>query len=185
MITLEPFDSNDFERLIKWVDNEEILVQFGGPLFSFPLTIKQLEEYESDQQRLSFKVIDKSSKRIIGHAELFPSNDNATMKICRILIGDKANRGKGFGQQIINELLKISFLKLDKEKAELNVYDWNIEAIKCYEKVGFIMNPSKIFKSEVKGNIWTAVNMTIDKQHWENYAKTKPAPDNRFGDTAD
>jgi len=40
MITLEPFDREDFERLINWVDNEEILVQFGGPIFSFPLTIK-------------------------------------------------------------------------------------------------------------------------------------------------
>jgi len=166
MITLEPFDREDFERLINWVDNEEILVQFGGPIFSFPLTIKQLEEYKNDKQRLSFKVVDQSSKIIIGHAELFPSDDNKTMKVCRILIGDKKNRGQGFGQEIINELLKISFLKLDKEKAELNVYDWNISAIKCYEKAGFIINPGKTSKLEVKGNIWTAINMTIDKQHW-------------------
>jgi RimJ/RimL family protein N-acetyltransferase len=107
MITLEPFDREDFERLINWVDNEEILVQFGGPIFSFPLTIKQLEEYKNDKQRLSFKVVDQSSKIIIGHAELFPSDDNKTMKVCRILIGDKKNRGQGFGQEIINELLKL------------------------------------------------------------------------------
>lgn len=168
MITLEPFDKKDFERLINWVDNEEILVQFGGPIFSFPLTIKQLEEYKNDKQRLSFKVIDQSNKTIIGHAELFPSDDNKTIKICRILIGDKANRGQGFGKQIINELLKISFLKLNKEKAELNVYDWNTNAIKCYEKVGFTINPDKTFKSEVKGSTWTAINMTINKQDWTN-----------------
>jgi phosphosulfolactate synthase (CoM biosynthesis protein A) len=72
MITLEPFDREDFERLINWVDNEEILVQFGGPIFSFPLTIKQLEEYKNNKQRLSFKVVDQSNKIIIGHAELFP-----------------------------------------------------------------------------------------------------------------
>jgi RimJ/RimL family protein N-acetyltransferase len=168
MITLEPFEREDFERLIDWVDNEEILVQFGGPIFSFPLTVKQLEGYKNDKQRLSFKVVDQSNKITIGHAELFPSDDNKTMKICRILIGEKANRGRGFGQEIINELLEISFFKLDKEKVELNVYDWNINAIKCYEKVGFIINPDKIFKSTVKGNIWTAINMTIDKQHWRS-----------------
>ena len=113
-------------------------------------------------------MVDQLSKTTIGHAELFPSNDNTTMKICRVLIGDKINRGQGFGQRTINELLKISFLKPGKEKAALNVYDWNTNAIKCYEKVGFIINPGKISKSEVKGNICTAINMTIDKQHWTN-----------------
>ncbi len=98
MITLEPFDRKDFDRLINWVDNEEVLVQFGGPIFSFPLTIKQLEVYINDKQRFSFKVVDQLSKITIGHAELFPSDDKTTMKICRILIGDNVNRGKGFGQ---------------------------------------------------------------------------------------
>jgi RimJ/RimL family protein N-acetyltransferase len=166
MITLEPFDKIDFERLISWVDTEEMLVQFGGPIFSFPLTIEQLEEYKNHKKRLAFKVLEQSSKKAIGHAELFPSDDNVTMKICRILIGDKTNRGLGFGQQIINELLRISFLQLGKEKVELNVYDWNTNAIKCYEKVGFTINPGKIFKSEVNGKIWTAINMIIDKQQW-------------------
>ncbi|UEG49706.1 GNAT family N-acetyltransferase [Ferruginibacter lapsinanis] len=166
MITLEPFERTDFERLINWIDTEEILVQFGGPIFSFPLTIEQLEAYTNDKQRLSFKVVDQSSKTPIGHAELFPSDDNKTMKICRILIGDKQKRGQGLGQQIINELLKISFITLGKERAELNVYDWNTSAIKCYEKVGFTINPDKIFTSTVKENTWTAINMTIDKQHW-------------------
>lgn len=168
MITLEPFDRKDFERLISWIDNEEILVQFGGPLFSFPLTIKQLEDYTNDTQRLSFKVVDQTSKTTIGHAELFPSDDENTIKICRILIGDETNRGKGWGQKIINELLKISFIKLGKEKVELNVYNWNVNAIKCYEKVGFNINPGKTFKSQVKGNCWTAINMIIEKTHWTN-----------------
>lgn len=165
MITLEQFDENDFERLISWVDDEEMLVQFAGPLFSFPLTIEQLKAYKSDKNRHLFKVI-KSGENAIGHAELFQSDDEKTLRICRVIIGDKTKRGQGVGQQIINELLKISFIKLDKENVELNVYDWNTSAIKCYEKVGFAVNPNKRFQSEVNGSIWTAINMTIDKAHW-------------------
>ncbi|WP_214229433.1 GNAT family protein [Pedobacter sp. B4-66] len=165
MITLEQFDENDFKRLISWVDNEEMLVQFAGPLFSFPLTIGQLQEYKNDKNRHLFKVIGPDN-HAIGHAELFQSDDEKMVRICRVLIGDKTKRGQGIGQQIINELLNISFVKLDKENVELNVYDWNTSAIKCYEKVGFAVNPNKRFQSEVNGSIWTAINMTIDKAHW-------------------
>jgi len=50
------------------------------------------------------------------------------------LIGDISNRGKGIGQQVIDELLKFSFGKIGVREVELNVYDWNIAGIKCYEK---------------------------------------------------
>jgi RimJ/RimL family protein N-acetyltransferase len=166
MITLESFEKEDFERLINWVNDEETLVQFSGPIFSFPLTIIQLEEYINDKKRLPFKVIDQSNKATIGHAELYSSEDIKTIKICRILIGDPQKRSVGFGQQIINELLKIAFLELGKEKVELNVYDWNTNAIKCYQNVGFIKCQEKTFNSEVGGKVWTAINMTIDKQVW-------------------
>lgn len=173
MIALQEFEENDFERLITWLDNEELLVQFGGPLFSFPLTSEQLEVYKNEKGRLSFKVLELPGQEVIGHAELFPSDQPEVIKICRILIGDNTKRGQGFGQQVIDELLKISFLKLDKEKVELNVYDWNINAIKCYEKAGFVLNPQKTFQSEVNGSTWTAVNMTISKTHWTNYLPAK------------
>lgn len=166
MIALESFEKEDFERLIYWVTTKEILVQFSGPIFTFPLTITQLDEYINDKRRLAFKVIDQSNNVTIGHAELYHSEDIRAIKICRILIGDPKNRSTGFGQQIINELLKIAFLELGKEKVELNVYDWNTNAIKCYEKVGFMVRHDKMFKSEVDGNIWTAINMTINKQVW-------------------
>jgi len=166
MITLEQFDKNDFERLINWVDTEEMLVQFGGPLFSFPLTIEQLKAYKNDKNRHLFKVIE-SGENAIGHAELFQPEDEKTIRICRVLIGDKTKRGQGIGQQIINELLNISFVNLEKENVELNVYDWNTRAIKCYEKVGFAVNPNKTFESEMNGDVWTAINMTIEKDGWK------------------
>lgn len=165
MIKQERFDTNDFQRLINWADTEELLVQFGGPIFTFPLTIDQLYEYISEAQRSIFKVIELPSNCVIGHAELVPSENNS-VKFCRILIGDKSKRGKGLGQELINELLEMSFLQLGYEKAELNVYDWNIGAIKCYEKNGFKRNPDKVNRVEVNGNSWTALNMTVMRSAW-------------------
>ena len=60
------------------------------------------------------------------------------------------------------------FLTFNKTKAELNVFDWNIEAIKCYEKVGFVINPDKKNERRIKDEIWTAINMSIEKSMWQN-----------------
>jgi RimJ/RimL family protein N-acetyltransferase len=166
MIKLEKFNNTDFERLITWADNEEMLVQFSGPIFKFPLTTKQLEDYVKEENRLPFKVIDTASEEVIGHAEIYKSEDNLA-KLCRILIGEEKYRGKGIGEKIVNLLVKYSFEKLNVEKVELNVYDWNKQAIKCYEKSGFAINPDKINKIIVQENIWISLNMTVNKTNWK------------------
>ena len=36
-VRLEPFSEADFERLIAWSPTPEFLLQWAGPLFTFPL----------------------------------------------------------------------------------------------------------------------------------------------------
>ena len=50
MIRLEPFTNNDFLRLINWMCSERELVQFAGPIFSYPLTENQLAEYLNKEE---------------------------------------------------------------------------------------------------------------------------------------
>lgn len=166
MIKLEKFDKTDFERLIIWADSEEMLVQFSGPIFKYPLTTEQLENYLKEENSIPFKVVDTESKEVIGHAEIYKSENNLA-KLCRILIGDKKYRGKGIGEKTGNLLVKYSFEELKVEKVELNVYDWNTQAIKCYEKSGFAINPDKISQITVQENVWISLNMIITKDNWK------------------
>lgn len=165
MIKLVPFQQSDFDTLISWIDSKELLVQIAGNVFSYPLTIAQLQRYSDDKKSLSFNIVDVSKNKVIGHAEIYLSDD-ASCKLDKILIGDKSMRGKGFGQHVINELLEYSFMKLGVKKVELNVYDWNIAGIRCYEKAGFAVNKDKKNSTQVDGNEWVAINMTIDKDIW-------------------
>jgi RimJ/RimL family protein N-acetyltransferase len=157
MIKLEPFTKIDFNRLICWVDSEENLIQFAGPVFTFPLTEDQLNKYLENKNTIAFKVIETISNQTIGHCEIYQSETSA--KICRILIGEKSFRGKGFGTEIINKLVSICFEELSYNYVELNVYDWNIGAIKCYENAGFAVNPNKSKTIEVDGKLWKSINM--------------------------
>ena len=56
MIALERFNLACYKRLIGWIDSAEMLMQFGGPAFSFPLTTSQLEKSLSDKKRFAFSV---------------------------------------------------------------------------------------------------------------------------------
>ena len=135
MITLYPFTQSDFNRLIAWVDSEAILTQFAGPIFQYPLTYDQLYDYIAEPQRHAFNVLHR--QRAIGHAEIMLSEDGIA-KLCRILIGRPEDRGKGWGEQIIRVLVDVCWTKYGVKEIELNVYSWNISAIRCYEKVGFV-----------------------------------------------
>ena len=135
MITLQEFTPADFSRLIAWVSNEDMLIQFAGPIFQYPLTEKQLCHYLSDPQRRAFKVL--SGLCTVGHAEIMLSEDGIT-KLCRILVGNAEDRGKGLGEQIVRALVQRCWKKYNAREIELNVYDWNKGAIRCYEKVGFV-----------------------------------------------
>lgn len=171
MLKLEPFTKLDFTRLISWIDNLEELVQFAGPNFSFPLTTDQLEKYLADENSFSFKVIETKSNNIIGHCEIYKSETSA--RLCRILIGEKTFRGRGYGVEIVNQLLEKSFTQFNYPLAELNVYDWNISAIKCYEKSGFKINKDKTKTIFVADKPWTSLNMMITKNEWLSNSENK------------
>jgi len=161
MIELKPFKKEDFLTLINWVKNEKNLMQFAGSIFTFPLSKNQLDKYLNDLNRKAYKVVDKTSGFTIGHSEIYLNKNTA--KLCRILIGNLQYRGKGIGEKIVKELVQISFEEHHVKKIELNVYDWNIAAIKCYEKVGFSYDKGKTKTTKFKNELWTAVNMRIEK----------------------
>jgi len=161
MIKLEPFTKSDFGRIISWIENEEELIQFAGSVFTFPLTEEQLENYLETKNRFAYKVIEETSNRTIGHCEIYISDSSA--KLCRILIGEKSFRGKGLGVELVSQLLEKCFKQFNSLFVELNVYDWNTSAIKCYQKAGFKINEDKKKTIALNRKIWTSINMVIYK----------------------
>jgi RimJ/RimL family protein N-acetyltransferase len=164
-IRLEKFGTENYDELISWVGSEEMLMQFAGPLFNFPLTAQQLDISLSDRNRFAFRVVDNETNLTLGHAEVYLAEKSA--KIGRLLIARQEHRSRGLGQQIIGLLLDFSFDSFDISMVELNVFDWNTEAIKCYENTGFTFNPDKKLERKIKNETWTALNMPIHKWKYE------------------
>ena len=142
MIKLEQFGRNDFKQLIEWISDEELLMNWSGALFSFPLTEKSLEWYIEDtniagsSDAFVYKVIDTTDDRTVGHISLGGiSWKNRSARITRVLVGNQ-ERNKGYCSLIVKAALKIGFEELQFHRISLGLYDNNNAALKCYEKSG-------------------------------------------------
>ncbi|WP_299224432.1 GNAT family N-acetyltransferase [uncultured Psychroserpens sp.] len=157
MIKLETFKIEDWKHIEKWISNESELIQFAGSIFSFPIDETQIESYLSHPNRMVFKIV-HANQQPIGMAEIYLEEGHIA-KLARILIGEKTMRGKGIGTQLIDKLTKYTFNTLQKKRILLNVYQWNIGAIKCYEKAGFSKTDKPIVYIKVGHQEWATIEM--------------------------
>lgn len=162
MIKLEPFTENDFETFKSWVKSEEELFQFAGPIFTYPLTDEQLRNYINMEDKKPLKVVLNSTNETIGHCEL--NFENGNRRLSRILVGNRELRGQKIGEQIVRKMVELMFQNPEINEVDLNTFDWNKRAIRCYEKVGFQINQDKSDTMNVNGNVWTKINMTLKRK---------------------
>ncbi|WP_028979863.1 GNAT family N-acetyltransferase [Sporocytophaga myxococcoides] len=160
MITFEPFTPDDFDRLISWIENEEDLMQFAGPYFSYPLTKSQLDEYVNSKDRKPLKIKLTESGEYIGHCEL--NYTNKIPRLSRILIGQKESRNKGIGLNIVRGMIDQISQASESNVIELIVYDWNVNAINCYKKAGFYIRDNWEDIISINNKQWRAVSMYLE-----------------------
>ncbi|RHX79724.1 GNAT family N-acetyltransferase [Leptospira yasudae] len=168
MIRLEPFETNDIPLLISWVDTQELLLQFSGPVFRFPLTEDQLLENLRAVDRKAFRIIETSSNERIGYCELASINmEHGSARLSRLLIGKPEFRGKGMGRELVKLLLRICFVDLGLHRVALNVYDFNKAAIACYQNVGFQIEGLNRDTVRFGDGFWSGYEMSILRPEWE------------------
>lgn len=159
MIKLETFTINDIPVMINWNFSADELFQFGGDAFTHPLTEEQIINFMKTENSMFFKVIDTEEDVVIGVGEIVLMEDNIA-KLARIVIGERNSRGKGYGQRMMTTFVEYAREQLGREKVILNVFEWNIGAIKCYEKIGFtfVDVPPRSFKLP-NGELWYSKQM--------------------------
>lgn len=121
-----------------------------------------MEIYLANPNRTVFK-IENEKKQPIGIAEISIA-ERGIIKLARILIGEKSMRGKGIGTELINKLTEYGFNKLRAKRIALNVYSWNIGAIKCYEKAGFLKTDKPVKVVKVGHKKWETIEMEKTKK---------------------
>lgn len=173
MIELIPFDKSHFDLLIEWSPTSEFLLQWAGPGLTYPLTEDQLRLLLQSASGTSPSAYPHSARsrsdgRIIGHGELgFVDRRNLSAELMRILVGPADLRGKGYGEALVRELVRIGFRELGLHRLDLKVFDFNRSAIRCYERVGF-RHEGTLREARKQGNeYWNTYIMGLLSHEWE------------------
>ncbi|HWW40633.1 GNAT family N-acetyltransferase [Pedobacter sp.] len=155
---LKPYTSADFKLLEKWVTDEDLLLQFAGTDFSYPITRQQITVYRTAYPERNFYIA-YQDETPFAFGEIILQGSGIP-KLARILVGEPSLRGKGLGGKFIKSLVAESARLYSTKTLELLVWDQNIAAIKCYERVGFVYSPERHTMLAHKGKNYNIHKMT-------------------------
>ena len=173
MIKLEPFNAADFSQLLAWIDDERLMKEWSGSMFSFPLSEAGLTWYVEGANNLHdpdvfiYKAVDSKTSITVGHISLggISQRDRAG-RITRVLVGNTTERRRGICQGMVKALLRIGFEELKLHRISLGVYDFNQAAVNCYLKCGF--RQEGLMRDVVKhgDGYWSLIEMGILEDEW-------------------
>ena len=167
---LTKFKQKHIPEILGWIKNESEMVQWSGPIFSWPLSRKQflkhLEAAKSEPPTLyPFGLYHNGS--FMGYGELWGHYRNFKSAIASRIIVSPQSRNKGMGQWMIGKLLEFGFEELGLNRIGLGVFDFNKPAIKCYEKTGFTMEGTLRESAKVEDTYWDCHIMSILRNEWK------------------
>ena len=172
MIYLELLNESDFPQIVDWVNQEpeDFIIQWAGLTYTCPLTTEQMKLHYSngintpESEVYIYRIMDEN--RFIGTIQLrFGETREAT--IGRFLIGNAIDSGKGIGQTVLRQLVRLGFTEFKLDRLKLNVFEFNQQAIKCYENIGFqkTLFREKLYKDS-QGVWWNNYEMTLEKAEY-------------------
>lgn len=157
---LIPFQSTDFQTLIRWIIDEDTMLRFAGVGFSYPLCEKQLEDYIAKYpDRLIYLAVDETEKPF-AYGEVIPQDKNSA-RLGHLIVGESDQRGKGLGQKLIRLLNQEAQRKLEVKTMDLFLLGGNLAAERCYLKYGFRFVDND-FQITHQGTAYDILKMTIN-----------------------
>lgn len=135
-VYLSPICKDDAEIYTKWVNDASMTDNLGFTWQQIGIE-KEAEALESLAEGYNFAIIRREGNKLIGNIGFNEINQIHRNAIFGLFIGDEEDRGKGYGSESIRLLLKFGFETLNLNNVMLRVFEFNKNAIACYEKIGF------------------------------------------------
>lgn len=179
-IRFGPIDhEKDPEIEARWTQDSDFMrmmdVAAARPL-SAAMVRKQYEKLEKqmdeDKNVYYFAIRACKDDHLIGRAVIQWiewSNGNGFI---RLGIGDAQDRGKGYGSQALELLLRFAFAELNLFRLTAIVPEYNTAAIGLLKKYGFIEEVRRRRSLERDGRRWDLLTFGLLRDEWLNRSKT-------------
>ena len=170
MLCLVPFAPEHFSVLSGWFSSEADVVQWGGPMLSFPLGREQLEAMLAEADAVPPTRLCWMGERegaLVGHGQLGFDWRNGNALLSRVAVAPSA-RGQGLAAPMLRRVVRQAFARPEIKRVELNVYAGNAPAIRAYERLGFKAEGVRRSSTIVGRERWDTAIMGLLREEWVN-----------------
>jgi RimJ/RimL family protein N-acetyltransferase len=156
----------DAELLARWSRDSE----YARQLDSDPARPQSVKHAKEDVQKwmenespdnFGFMIRTLADDRLIGFIGLDGIRWTHGDSFMGIGIGDPEYRGKGYGTDALRVILRYAFTELNLHRVSLNVFEYNLRAIRSYEKAGFVVEGRERQSLNRDGRRWDLIYMGI------------------------
>ena len=149
-LQIRPLEEADIQAILKWNrnTNEAFLHQWSGyTAYRFPLTADQIRERNALPTCRLFAALQNGETVAAAEIDGLNRNEKEALSssagsddsahLCRILVSNE-KQNKGIGGVFLRELCTFCFSSMGLSRLTLRVFCFNIGALRCYEKCGFL-----------------------------------------------
>lgn len=139
LVRLRELRLEEVPLFIGWLNELETVRQIAN--FRLPLTIEQERNWlktATDADDACHFAVETLDGTLIGSCCCMELNWQS--RTCKVgwVIGNPEARGKGYGTDLIQTLLRVCFQELNLHKVSLGVFEHNERAVRLYERLGFV-----------------------------------------------
>ncbi len=116
---------------------------------------------------LSMAIHIRETDRLIGTCAFSQLDADNGSALYHITIGERDAWGKGYGTEATRLMVEHAFDRLGLHRVGLSVFEFNIRAIRAYEKVGFQIEGRAREAIYRDGRFWDEVHMSILQPEWQ------------------
>ena len=137
-IYLSPMSVNDYQKYTAWVNDETLSRGIGN--IRMLICEENEKEWISNQDKAgiySFAVINKENNELIGNYGLEVKDQYSKRFHIGGFIGEKDNRGKGYGTEALMLVTKFAFEILNANTIFSSIFSFNEASLKSAKKAGY------------------------------------------------
>ena len=169
-IRLRAPEREDIPRFVNWLNDPEIR---HGLLLYLPMSIAEEEnwfdqmlERPAVEHPLVIEIKKEHDWYAVGNCGVHNIDWRCRSAEVGIFIGEKQIWNQGYGTETMRLLLKHGFETMNLNRISLDVYANNLNAIRSYEKAGFILEGRKRQAMYLDGDYVDILLMSVLRAEW-------------------
>ncbi|MCJ7715403.1 MAG: GNAT family N-acetyltransferase [Anaerolineales bacterium] len=175
-IRYRAIEKEDLPNFVTWLNDPEVR---QGLSLIMPLSLAEEEEWFSGmlkkppyEKPLAIEIQPDPKKDewiFVGNCGLFAIDWQNRSAEIGIHIGEKKYWNKGFGTKAMCLMLKHGFENLNLHRLWLRVFATNLNALRAYEKAGFVIEGKYRQAQYLEGKYVDVMIMSVLKPEWQDH----------------